>query len=190
MTLEFKKYTSRFTKDPVTAVFFDNKGNQFFEIVDWVIDNGGRGHGEPRQDGQLDLKIYEAGIGMVTVKLGEWVVKTDSGFEVTPPNVFTQMYEKVDPVIKLIKKPEVMEAVQFTGDLENESELKEWFATHGHTGAFRHTIPGTTVTYYRVDLADGVGSIDIPLGDWVLIHAGEITLISNDELVEKYQRVV
>jgi hypothetical protein len=189
MTLEFKKYKSRFTNEQILAVHFSGKETQFLEILDWVLDNGGQARGEPRFDGKLDLQIFEVGTGMVTVNPGEWVIKTDSQFEIHPIATFTQMYQKVDPVMQVIKKPEVMGAMQFTGDIENENELEEWLRMHGHRGTFRHSIPGTTITYYRIEVSDGMGSIDIPLNDWVLIYGGNLIWMPNKDFIEKYQRV-
>lgn len=190
MTLETKKFKNRFTDEKVLAVRFTGKQDQIIEILEWVIDNGGRAQGDVLLDGNLDLKVYERGVGMIKVKPGEFVVQSESGFEVHPVMTFTQLHEKVIPIMKVIRKPEVLDAMQFTGDIENENEIDEWLKSYGHVGSYRHNIPATTITYYRIEMADGLGSIDILLNNWMVIKTGEeIISLTNDEFLSTYQRV-
>lgn len=187
--LETKKFQSRFTNEKVIAVRFTGNQDQLIDILNWVIDNGGRAQGDVRVDPGLDLKVYEGGTGMITVKPGEFVVKTETSFEVHPVLTFTQLYQKVTPVTKVIRKPLVFEAMQFTGGIENENEIEEWLKESNHKGTFRHAIPGTTIVYYRIELADGMGSTDVPLNHWVVKVGTELHLFSNDEYVDQFQEV-
>lgn len=164
--LKIEKFQSRFTSEQVEVVRFTGEAEQTIDILNWVVDNDGRAQGEPRQDGHLDLKVHERGVGLVLVKPGEYVMKTNSGFEVHPVLALTSAYQKVAPVTKVIKKPVVYEAMQFTGGIENESELEEWLKAAGYHGTFRHAIPGTTITYYRIETPSG--SRDVPLNSWIV----------------------
>lgn len=187
--LEIKKFQSRFTNENVEAVRFTGKQDQLLDILDWVINNDGRAQGNVRQDPGLDLLVHEHGIGLITVKPGEFIVKTESGFEVCPVLQFSQVYKKVSPVIKVIRKPLVFESMQFTGGIENENEIEEWLKASSHKGTFRHAIPGTTITYYRIELADGMGSTDVPLNHWIVQVGSEIQLFSNEEYIDQFQEV-
>lgn len=187
--LELKKFQSRFTSEGVLAVRFTGKQDQIIDIINWVIDSGGRAQGNVRMDGGLDLMVYEGGVGLIKVKLGEFVIKTSTSFEIHPVLTFTQMYQKVDPVMKVIRKPEVLEAMQFTGDIENENEIEEWLKASNHIGSYRHSIPGTTIVYYRIELAYNAGSIDIRLGNWIVKIRDGIQSYNETEFEAVYQRV-
>lgn len=185
--LETKKFKNRFTNENVLAVRFTGKQDQVIDILNWVIDNGGRAQGDIRADDGLDLKVHERGVGLIHVKPGEYVIKTDAGFEIHPVLTFTQVYKKVSPVMTVIKKPIILEAMQFTGDIENENEIEAWLAQDKIVGTFRHSIPGTTVTYYRIELS--YGSIDVPLSSWIVKNGIDISVYNETEFAAVYQEV-
>lgn len=187
--METKKYHNRFTEEVVAAVRFTGKQEHIIEILDWVIDNDGRAQGQINEDTTLTLQVHERGIGFVIVKPGEWVIKTDSGFEVIPVLQFSQLYKKVSPVIKVMPTPQFFEAIHFTGGVENENDIDEWLAKYKITGSYRHAVPGTTIEYYRVEMPDGLGSIDIRLGNWLVRVGDYIQSISPEELDTIFQRV-
>lgn len=193
MTIETQKFQHRFTDEEVLSVRFTGKQDHLIDILDWVIDSGGRAQGDIRMDGGLDLMVHERGVGLVKVKAGEFVVKSESsGFEILAPLAFSQMYEKVDTVIKVIVKPVILEAMHFDGTSQNESDISEWLAKSNHVGKFKHTVPGTTRTYYRIDQAKNVGMIDIALNNWIVKTDDDITPIlslTNDEFITTYQQV-
>lgn len=189
MTLETKKFKNRFTDELVLAIRFTGKQDTIIEILDWVINNDGRAQGDILASGDLELKVHERGVGMIKVKPGEWIVKTGSGFEIYPVMTFTQMHEKVTPVMRVIKMPTILEAMQFTGDIENEKELAAWLKESNHIGSYRHTVQDTMVTYYRIELSNGQGSIDIRLNNWVIKSENELMSVTNNDFLEFYQRV-
>lgn len=187
--IETQKFKNRFTYEIILAVRFTGKQEQLIDILDWVIDNGGRAQGNIRADDGLDLMVHEKGVGLVKVKPGEFVVQSESGFEVYPVLSFTQMHEKVASIVQVIKQPVVLEAMQFDGGAENENEIEKWLAESKHKGSYRHTIPGTTITYYRIEMSGDSGSIDIKLNNWIVKSEDELLSMTNDEFVAEYQRV-
>jgi hypothetical protein len=187
--LEAKKFQSRFTDEMVDAVRFTGDQEQLIDILNWVTDNGGRAQGEFRDIPGMDLKVHERGVGLVLVKPGEYILKTGTGFEVHPVLAFSQMYKKVSPVSTIIKKPVVLEAMQFTGGVENENDLEAWLAESNHKGTFRHSIRGTTIRFYRIELADGSGSIDIPLNSWIVKVGSDLKDYNEAEYAAVYQEV-
>lgn len=191
--VETQKFQHRFTDEEVLVVRFTGKQDQLIDILDWVIDSGSRAQGNIRADEGLDLMIHERGVGLVKVKPGEFVVKSESsGFEILAPLAFSQMYEKVSPVLHIIEKPVVLEAMKFEGGRENESDIKVWLneSNRNHVGMYIHTIPGTTRTYYRILLGskDDV-MIDILLNNWIVLSGDEILSLTDEEFLETYQKV-
>jgi hypothetical protein len=185
--LETQKFTNRFTNEDILAVRFTGETYQVIDILNWVIDNGGRAQGDIRADDGLDLKVHERGVGLIQVKPGEYVIKTDAGFEIHPVLTFTQVYKKVSPVMTVIKKPIVLEAMQFVGGIENENELEEWLAQDNIVGTFRHSIPGTTVTFYRIGMTYGL--IDVPLNNWIVKTGIDVSIYNEAEFAAVYQEV-
>ncbi|QED11616.1 hypothetical protein PP914_gp127 [Arthrobacter phage Qui] len=191
--IETQKSKNRFTEEEVRAVRFTGSQDQLVDILDWVIEHGGRAQGDLRSDGGLDLMVHERGVGLVKVKPGEFVVKSESsGFEVLPMLAFTQTYKKVASVVKVIQKPIVIEAMQFDGSKQNEKELKEWLAEDQHSGKYIHTIPGTSRTYYRIEMSESAGLIDIVLNNWIVKVDDELPLrsMTDEEFADAYQRVI
>lgn len=190
MRLETKKFVSRFTEEPVEAVRYTGKTDQMYDIMDWVIDNKGRAQGNIRTDQGMDLVVHERGVGFVTVKPGEYVVKMNDGsFEIIAVLAFSQMYKRVSPIIKVIRNPAVLESMRFTGGKENEEEIEEWLNTHGHRGVRRHSIPGTTITYYRIEMSEGHGAIDIALNNWIVLENGVVNSVTHEDYLNSYQKV-
>jgi hypothetical protein len=187
--LALKKFKNRFTDEMVLAINFTGKQDQLLNILDWVIDSGGRAQGNVRVDDGLDLMIHEKGVGLVHVKPGDYISKTTSGFEIYPVMTFTRMHQKVDPVVQVIKKPVVFEAMQFTGDIENQAEIDEWLAKDGIAGSYKHNIPGTMIIYYRINYSDGSGAIDIKLGNWIVKRQNDIESYTEAEFAAIYQKV-
>ena len=187
--IETQKFKNRFTDETVLAVRFTGKQEQLVDILDWVIDNDGRAQGNIRADDGLDLMVHERGVGLIKVKPGEYIVKSESGFDVYPVLTFTQMHEKVASVVQVIKQPVILEAMRFDGGVENENEIEKWLAESNHKGTFRHHIPGTTITYYRIEMSGDSGSIDIKLGNWIVKSGDDILSLTNDEFIDEYQKV-
>lgn len=188
--VETQKFKSRFTDEVVLSVRFTGKQDQLIEILDWVIESGGRAQGNIRADEGLDLMIHERGVGLIKVKPGELIIKSESGgFEIHSVLTFTQMYEKVAPVIRVIEKPVILEAMQFDGGIQNEKDILEWLATSNHVGKFKHTIPGTSRVYYRIEMANSLGLIDIPLNSWIVKSGDTLRTMSNEEFFSTHQRI-
>jgi hypothetical protein len=187
--IETQKFKSRFTDDLVEVVRFKGSSH-LIDIMDWIIDSGSRAQGDIRPDGELDLMVHERGIGLVKVKRGDYITKSsDSGFEVHSPLTFTQMYERVSPVLKIIKKPVVLEAMYFDGGVENEAEIKKWLAESDYcVGLYKHNIPGTTRTYYRISMSND-RVIDIALNNWIVkTEDADILSLTDAEMIKEYQR--
>jgi hypothetical protein len=189
MPIETQKFKNRFTDEVVQVVRFTGNQDQLIYILDWVIDGGGRAQGNIRADDGLDLMVHERGVGLIKVKPGEFIVKSESGFEIYPVLTFTQMHEKTSSVMKVIQKPQIFEAMRFEGGLENEDEIKKWLGESNHVGLFKHTIPGTTKVYYRIELANGVDKIDIQLNNWIVKLENEILSLTDEKFFSIYQKV-
>lgn len=187
--IETRKFKNRFTDEEVLTVRFTGKQDQLIDILDWVIDNGGRAQGNIRADEGLDLMVHESGIGLIKVKPGESIVKSESGFEVHSPITFPQVYTKVSSIIQVIEKPVVLEAIQFDGSKQNEIDISQWLSESKFVGKFKHTIPGTARTYYRIEFVETKGLIDILLNNWIVKSGNELLSLTNDEFLSTYQKV-
>jgi hypothetical protein len=132
------------------------------------------------------LQVHERGVGMVNVKPGDTVVKTESGFEVHPIVPFNQMFIKLAPILKVTDIPKYYEAIQFMGGPDNEKDITDWLNLSGLPSSFRHG-DEDTAPYLRVELTDG--SNDVPLNHWLVKTESEMLFFDTKEFTSRFLEV-
>jgi hypothetical protein len=88
--------------------------------------------------------------------------------------------------MEFVQKPEVIVAVQWKGTLTSADEVVALLKSAGHPGDVELILSSGKIVAMRIAATVNNSTLDAPVTDWVAKVGGKITVVSNEEMMNRY----